>query len=181
VGGIVVVDDRIAVPFRLAEALGIQLEALLRALDHARCRQDFGLPDRRCRLDIDNDRVVGIDELVGRAGEEGRCAVRRCPLRCRIGGATNFGVTSLPAPNAASSRTARYSSAARPAAFGGTPRGPFDAIVVAGVGLDQTDVDRKAFATDHTLGNAACKYALEQTPQQVTFPKPAVAVLREVE
>src|SRR5437870_10364387 len=36
----------------------------------------------------------------------------------------NFGVTSLAAPNAASSRTARYSSTARPAAAGGRPAAP---------------------------------------------------------
>jgi hypothetical protein len=76
----------------------------------------------------------------------------------------NLGVTSLAAPNAASSRTARYSSTARPACLWRQTRGPFDAIAVAGVGLDQAGVDSKAFATDQTLSNAALQYALEQTP-----------------
>src|SRR6516162_625583 len=39
-------------------------------------------------------------------------------------GAMNLGVTSVAAPNAASSRTARYSSTARPAASGGRPAPP---------------------------------------------------------
>jgi hypothetical protein len=34
-------------------------------------------------------------------------------------------------------------------------RSTFDAVAVAGVGLDQTGVDGKAFATDQTLGDAA--------------------------
>jgi hypothetical protein len=46
------------------QALGIQVQVFQRALDHALCRQDFGLADRRCRLDIDNDRVVGTDEIL---------------------------------------------------------------------------------------------------------------------
>src|SRR5262249_62118711 len=53
-------------------------------------------------------------------------------------------------------------------------RSTFDAVAVAGVGLDQTGVDGKAFATDQALGNAALQYALEQTPQQFTLTKPAV-------
>lgn len=36
----------------------------------------------------------------------------------------NFGVTDVPAPKAASSSTARYSSMARLAAFGGRPCSP---------------------------------------------------------
>jgi hypothetical protein len=41
------------------------VEMFQRALDPAPCRQGFGLADRRRRLDIDDDRVVGIDEVVG--------------------------------------------------------------------------------------------------------------------
>ena len=93
----------------------------------------------------------------------------------------NLGVTSLAAPNAASSRTARYSSTARPAASGGgrQPRGTFDAGAVAGVGLDQTGVDGKALAADQTLVDAALQHGLEQPAQQVAVAEAAVPVLRE--
>ena len=91
----------------------------------------------------------------------------------------NLGVTSLAAPNAASSRTARYSSTARLAASGGQTRSPFDAVAVAGIGLDQAGVDGKAFAADQPLGNAPLQHGLEQSPQQVAVTKAAMAVLRE--
>ena len=38
---------------------------------------DLGLADRGGRLDIDDDRVVEVDQVVGRVGEEGRPAVAR--------------------------------------------------------------------------------------------------------
>jgi hypothetical protein len=108
----------------------------------------------------------------------------------------NFGVTSLAAPNAASSRTARYSSTARPAASGGRPAVPLDAIAVAGVGLDQAGVDGKAFPADtrpssmqrrSTLSNSRLSRSLSRkrpcrffekierrqlSPQAVAFDKP---------
>src|SRR5207302_9725898 len=90
----------------------------------------------------------------------------------------NFGVTSLAAPNAASSRTARYSSTARPAASGGRPRGTLDSVAVAGVGLDQAGIDGKALTADQSLVDAALQHCLEQTSQKVTIAKAAVAVLR---
>jgi hypothetical protein len=72
------------------QALGIQVEVFQRALDHALCRPHFGLADRRRCLDIDNDRMVGIDKVVGRIGEEGWPAVRGCPPCCQIGRRDEF-------------------------------------------------------------------------------------------
>src|SRR6059058_721878 len=103
------------------EALGIEIEACNRPLDHALGCRHLGLTDRRRRLDIDNDRVLDIDQIVVRIGEEGRSAVHRA---AGSAGAMNLGVTSVAAPNTASSRTARYSSTARPAASGGRPAAP---------------------------------------------------------
>jgi hypothetical protein len=53
-------------------------------------------------------------------------------------------------------------------------RGTLDAIAIAGVCLDQTGIDCKAFATNHTLGNAAQQYALKPMSQQVARTKAAV-------
>ena len=77
----------------------------------------------------------------------------------------NFGVTSLAAPNAASSRAARYSSTARPVAGRRQTRGTLDAIAATGIGLDQTGIDGKALAANQTLVNAALQHSLEQPPQ----------------
>ena len=39
---------------------------------------------RECRFDIDNDRVVDIDQIVGGIGKEGLSAMGSGPSRCRI-------------------------------------------------------------------------------------------------
>jgi hypothetical protein len=44
------------------------------------------LPDCRGRLDIDDDRVLDVDQVVRRIGEEGLAAVRSRPARRRVGG-----------------------------------------------------------------------------------------------
>jgi hypothetical protein len=41
-----------------------QIEVLKRTLDHALRREDFGRADRSRCFDIDDDRVVDIDQLV---------------------------------------------------------------------------------------------------------------------
>src|SRR5690242_10959599 len=57
--------------------------------------------------------------------------------------------------------------------------GTFKAVAVAGVGLDQTGVDGKAFAADQPLVDAAFQDGFEQAPQQIALAKAAVPVLRE--
>jgi len=64
---------------------------LHRALDHTLGRQHLGLTDRRRRFDIDDDRVVDIDQIVGRVGKEGRSTAPRSPPRCRISGRDELG------------------------------------------------------------------------------------------
>ncbi len=43
----------------------IESEAVERTLDHALCRQHLGLTDRGRRFNLDDDRVVDIDQIVG--------------------------------------------------------------------------------------------------------------------
>jgi len=44
-----------------------------------------GLPDRGCRFDINDDRVVDIDQIVGGISKEGLPAMGSGPSRRRIG------------------------------------------------------------------------------------------------
>jgi hypothetical protein len=91
-------------------------------------------------------------------------------------GETNFGVTSVAAPKAASSRTARYSSIARPAASGGSPFVTFDPPLSIGIGLDQARVDRKSFTPDEPLLDATAQDALEHATEEIwqsSFAQPA--------
>ena len=67
------------------QLLGPQAEALLRALDHPALGGHLGLAHRGCRLDIDDHRMVEVDQIVGGVGVEGRLARRRGPARSGIG------------------------------------------------------------------------------------------------
>ena len=64
---------------------GVEIEALHRAFDHAFGGENLRLPDRGGRLDIDDDRIVGIDQIICRVGEEGLPAMSAGPARRRIG------------------------------------------------------------------------------------------------
>jgi len=91
-----------------------------------------------------------------------------------------LGVTGVAAPKAASSRTARYSSTARPAGLRRQAgRAVHGGPVPAGVGADDAGVHGEAFAADQALGHAAAHHALEQLAQQVTVAETAVPVLGE--
>ena len=67
------------------EPLGPDMEALLRSLDHSALSGHFGLSHRGRRLDIDDHRVIEVDQVVGAVGIEGRLARRRGPARRRVG------------------------------------------------------------------------------------------------
>src|SRR6266545_1004869 len=52
------------------EPLGAKLEAVPRTLDHCAGRRDLVIGARRCRLDIDNDGVLDIDQIVEAVAEQ---------------------------------------------------------------------------------------------------------------
>ena len=63
----------------------MQIEAFDRAFDHALRSQNLGLPDRGGRFDVDDDRVVDIDQIVGGISEEGLSAMGSGPASRRMG------------------------------------------------------------------------------------------------
>jgi len=67
------------------EPAWLESQALHRTFDHALCSENFCLPDCGGRFDVNDDRVIGIDQIVGRVGKEGLPAVRTGPARRRIG------------------------------------------------------------------------------------------------
>jgi len=77
----------------------------------------------------------------------------------------NFGVTGEAAPNAASSRVARYSCAARVAASlisSGLPLAAWNRSLLVGVGRDHAGVDRKPIGANQALSDTALHHALER-------------------
>ena len=62
------------------QALRLEAEALGGPIEHSARGADFGLADGAARFDIEDDRVVGIDQVVGGIGEEGMALVGAGPL-----------------------------------------------------------------------------------------------------
>ena len=96
-----------------SKPLGFEPEAIGGAFDHGSCGADFGLADRACRLDVENNSRLQIDQVVVCIGEERMSFVSAGPLCRGSAGETNFGTVSLAAPHAALSRVSRYSRTAR--------------------------------------------------------------------
>ena len=53
----------------------IEVEALHRTFNHAFSGEDLGLSDRRSCFDINDDRVLSVDQIVGRVAKEGLPAI----------------------------------------------------------------------------------------------------------
>jgi hypothetical protein len=150
---------------------------------NTRPRAAESLADGARRLDVDDDRIVGIDQVVGRVGEEGVALLRPGPLRRGIGGRGELrldrarraegGVVEnrqiLP------DRTRRRVGIDRrrvPVLAGGR------ALLVR-IRFDQAGVDREPLAADEPLRDAPAHRRLEDVAEQVAVPEPSVPVLGE--
>src|SRR6185437_833725 len=67
------------------KALRLEAEALGGPVEHGARGAHLRLPNGPARLDIEDDRMVGVDQIVGGIGEEGLALVGPGPLRRRIG------------------------------------------------------------------------------------------------
>ena len=126
--------------------------------------------------------MVGIDQIVGGVGEEGVTLVCSGPLRCRIGardelrrdltGRAESGVIQsceILADRSTSPGTKIVSA-------------PFvtrNGALFVGIGSDEARVHRKPVAAHQALAQAAFHHGLEEVPQDVALPEPAMAVARE--
>ena len=94
----------------------------------------------------------------------------------------NFGLTSLAAPQAASSSVSRYSLTERRVRRHCLPVDlfrSFHGTLLVRVRLDQAGVSREAVATDKPFSHAAPHCRLEQLAQEITIAEAAMTVLRE--
>ena len=130
-------------------------------------------------LDIDDDRVVEIDQIVRGVGEERQAAVGAGPagrrvrwrdeLRCDVGRASERRVIEH-----------GYVLVDRPARCRGRQSlRPLDATLPVSIGLDQAGVDREALAADQARRDAAAEDGLEHPAQEIALAEAAVPVLRE--
>src|SRR6266699_6704662 len=74
-------DLRRSVGFVGAKPPWLQAEAGLRSVEHGLGRTNLGWSADACRLDIDDDRRLEVDQIVVGVGKEGVPLVSACPLR----------------------------------------------------------------------------------------------------
>ena len=142
----------------------IEVETVHRPLDHALGRGHLDLADGGDRLDVHDDAMVEVDEVVGGIGEERLPAMGAHPARRRIGGRDEL---RRHLGRVAECRVIQHGQILVDRAARHLRRqalGAFDALLAAGIGLDQADVDGKAVAVDETLFETAAQHRLEHMP-----------------
>jgi hypothetical protein len=123
-----------------------------------------------------------IDQVVGGVAEKSRATGRTGPLGGRIGQRDALAVGLEPAagflvdPIEILAHGTRGLGGIEPAL---RPVGSRHGAVATGIGLDHAGVDRKAFATDQSLGDAALQDGLEQVSERIAVAEAAVSVLGE--
>lgn len=140
-------------------------------------RLDPFLTDRRCRFNIDNDGVVVIDQVIDAVGVKGGTAMRPRPSRRRIGLGDELGrLFAGAAECGVIKRGEIFIDCAACFVRRQTLRSR-RAFAAVGVRLDQAGVDGEAFAAHKPLRHATAQHLIEQTPEQIAFAEPAMAIL----
>jgi hypothetical protein len=98
------------------------------------------------------------------------------PASCRIGRRDKFG-RDVAAPKAASSKDQILLNGSA-CGSQGQPFLALDALLPVG-GLDQAGINRKAFAANQSLFNAALQHCLKDAPLEIALAETAMPVLRE--
>ena len=165
------------------QALGPQAEAVHGPIDHGPCGAGLGLTHRARRLDVHDDRVVGVDQVVVRVGEEGRPLQRARPLRRRVGmGGELRGLAAGGAEGGVVQRLEillhRARREGRVELLGG-PLMDRRRVLLVGVGADEAGVHGETLAAHQALGDAAFDDPLEQATEQIAVTEAPVTVLRE--
>jgi len=164
----------------VADDLGrAEIEAGGRALDHAFGGQNFSLPDRCGCLDVDNDRVLKVDQIIGRVGKEGLPAMGTGPARRRIGWRDELGRDLGRSAKGGIVEHSQVLFDCPTGSFRWQPLLTFDPLLPVGVRLDQAGIDGKGFATNQTFSDAAPQDCLKDVPQQIALAETAVPVLAE--
>jgi hypothetical protein len=89
----------------------------------------------------------------------------------------NFGVASLAAPHAASSRVSKYSFTTRLDLAGSilVPVQTGDRTLLVGIRRDQAGIDCKPFTADQPRHHAVFDHPLKDTTEQVAVAEPFIA------
>jgi len=137
------------------------------------------LADRGGRFDIDNDRVVDIDQIVGGVGKEGLSAMGSGPTGRRIDRRDELGRDFGRRSESSVVENSQILLNSPTCSFRRKPFLTLDPVLPAGVRLDQAGIDRKAFAANQTLCDAALQDRLKNASQEIALAETAMPVLRE--
>jgi hypothetical protein len=165
------------------QPLGVEAEAVHRAIDHGARGADLRLPDGARRLDVDDDRVVGVDQIVGRIGEEGVTLLGARPLRRGINGRGELRLhRARRAEGGVVENREILPDRARRRVGIDRRRVPVLAggrALLVGVRLDQAGIDAEPPAADEPLLDTPAYRRLEDVAEQVAIAEPSVPVLGE--
>src|SRR6201993_4330112 len=154
-------------------------EVLCCSLDHALGGENLRLPDRRCRLNIDNDRILNIDQIVRGVSEERLSAMGAGPACCWISRKDELGNDLGRGPKGRIIQHGQILLDGTAHGLWGQPLLALDAVLPVRVRLDQAGINRKAFSANQPLVDTATQDHLEQTSQQITITEATMTVLRE--
>ena len=133
---------------------------------------------QRC-FHIKDDRVIEVDQVVRGIGEEGVPFERSRPLRGRV--RRRDELRDALARCAECGIVERRQILARGTArvrsnVGGVPFAARERTVLVSIGGDEARIHSEAITADQTLSQAGLYDRLEQAPQDVALPEPAVAI-----
>ena len=163
------------------EAFGLPVKPGLHAVQHGLGQSYLGLPDRSRGFDINDDTVIGVDQVIVGIADERRPLACCGPRAGRLGMRGVLGLVLLSGPERGlvpcfeilpnrAGRTGRVDPCRVPFLLRGR-------VLFVGVRLDHASADGHALATDQTFRDAARDGRLKQMAQQFAVAKPTVAVL----
>src|SRR4029450_1113994 len=161
------------------KAAGIEIEAINGPLDHPLCRQDLGLPDRGRCFDINDDRVVDVDQIVGRVGKERLPAMGSGPARRRIG--EGHELRRHPARPAKGSIVEHSQILLDRSTCGLRWEGllSLDPLLAGGIRLDQACIACEGSAPAQPLLDPPAQDRLENPTKKIALTEAAMPVLAE--
>ena len=162
------------------EALGPDAEAVLRPFDHSSLRGHFGLAHRRRRFDIDDYRVIEVNQIVRAVGIKRRLACSRGPARRRVGKVDPLGRNRCRAAERGIVEYLQILAHGASDRFRRQPLLTWHRALKVDISAGEACIHREAFAADQPFGHAALNGHLEQDPQQVAVAEAAVSVFEKV-
>jgi hypothetical protein len=157
----------------------VEIEVIMGSCDHGLGGSDLRLAHGAGCLDLNDNRMIKVDQIVGRISEESEATVRCGPPRGWIDGREIFRRDrrrrtegrviqhrQILADRATRSNRIQSRSVLHPA-------------LAVSIGLDQTGINSEGFTTDQPFGHATANHGLEYVPQHIAVAETAMTIFGE--